>query len=307
MANAHHEAFVHSLQEREEEVAAAESFRTPSLWERFRRNRIAVAGFAFVIFITLAAIFGPLVYQRLPNRIDLLNAYAAPSWQHPFGTDESGRDVLSRLIHGARISLLVGFTATFLSILIGTIVGALAGYFGGLTELVLMRITDSLLAIPSFILLLAVVSVLGSSITNIILLLSFTRWMGVARLVRGEILRFKFADFIESARALGAHDRRIIIVHLLPQAIPSIIVAATLGIAHVILVESSLSFLGLGVQPPTPTWGNMLSNSQHYIWSTPQLAVYPGVMILLTVLAFNALGDGLRDAWDPFRVRGGAK
>lgn len=273
-----------------------------SIWSRFRRSRVALAGLAFVLFVTFMAVFGPFIYPRSPTDIDLLDQYATPSLRKPLGTDESGRDVFARMIHGARISLSIGLMAAVIAIGFGTLVGSLGGYFGGIVDHLLMRFTDGLLAIPIFFLLLVVVTILGSSILNVIIALGLTRWMGVARLVRGEVLRHKSMEFVEAARAIGARDRRIILVHLLPQAAPSIIVAATLGIARVILVESSLSYLGLGVQPPTPTWGNMLSNSQHYIWNAPQLSFYPGLMILLTVLAFNALGDGLRDALDPFMV-----
>lgn len=272
-------------------------------WRRFRRNWLAVVGLAFVLFVTAVAVFGPSIYPRSPVEINLLNQYALPSRDHLLGTDESGRDVLARLIHGARISLRVGFISAAIAVTVGTTIGAIAGYFGKALDHILMRFTDALLAIPIFILLLAVVSVMGSSVSNVIIVLGLTRWMSVARLVRGEVLRFKSMDFVLAARGLGATDARIILVHLLPQAVPAIIVAATLGIAQVILLESSLSFLGLGVQPPTPTWGNMLSNSQNYIWNAPHLALYPGLAILLTVLAFNALGDGLRDLLDPFRIR----
>lgn len=272
-------------------------------WRRFQRNWLAVIGLAFVLLVTTAAFLGPYIYPHSPVEINLLNQYAPPNAQHLLGTDESGRDVLARLLYGARISLLVGFISAIIAVTVGTLIGALAGYFGKTLDHILMRLTDALLAIPIFILLLAVVSIMGSSVTNIIIVLGLTRWMSVARLVRGEVLRFKGMDFVLAARGLGATDGRIILVHLLPQAVPAIIVAATLGIAQVILVESSLSFLGLGVQPPTPTWGNMLSNSQNYIWNAPHLALYPGLAILLTVLAFNALGDGLRDLLDPFRIR----
>jgi len=273
-----------------------------SIWLRLRRNRVAMVGLAFILFIIGLAVLGPSLYPRSPTEIDLINRYALPSLQAPLGTDESGRDVLARVMHGSRISLSVGLLAAGLSVALGSLVGCLAGYFGGAVDHLLMRFTDGLLSIPIFFLLLVVVTLLGSTVSNVILALGLTRWMGVARLVRGEVLRYRAMDFILAARSVGARDRRIMFAHLLPQASPSIIVAATLGMARVILVESSLSYLGLGVQPPTATWGNMLSNSQNYIWNAPQLALYPGLLILLTVLAFNALGDGLRDALDPFMI-----
>jgi peptide/nickel transport system permease protein len=260
-------------------------------------------GLIVLLFLIAGATFGPLLWRIPPDEINLLNQMAPISLEHPLGTDENGRDVLARLMHGARVSLAIGLSAAGIAIGLGTLVGLVAGYAGKAVDNILMRVTDALMSIPTFFLLLAVVSFLGASIFNVVLALGITRWMGVARLVRGETLKAKEMEFVLAAHALGARPHRIVLRHLLPQAIPSISVATTLSIATAILVESALSYLGLGVQPPTPTWGNMLSYSQNYIWVAPHLAIFPGVLILITILAFNFVGDGLRDALDPYRAR----
>jgi peptide/nickel transport system permease protein len=218
---------------------------------------------------------------------------------HLLGTDESGRDVFVRLIHGGRVSLSVGFATALLTVAIGTLFGATAGFLGGVTDQILMRFTDGMMAIPVFFIVLAVVALWGSGLVVLVTVLALTRWMGIARLVRSEVIRFKTMEFVLAARGLGASRLGLLTRHILPQALPSIIVATSIGIGTVMLVEAALSFLGLGIQPPTPSWGNMLSNSQFYIWSAPQLAIYPGLMILLSVMAFNVLGDVLRDLLDP--------
>jgi peptide/nickel transport system permease protein len=205
-------------------------------------------------------------------------------------------------MYGARISLSVGLGAAAIATAVGTLLGALSGFFGGWIDAVLMRLTDALLSIPTFFIALAVLTVFGNSIINLITVISLTSWMGVARLVRSECLRWKNREFVVAVQAMGASDARIMIRHLLPQAIPSILVAGTLAIAGAIAVESSLSYLGLGVQPPTPSLGNMLQKAQTYIWTRPELAVYPGVLISLTVLAYQFLGDGLRDALSPSQL-----
>jgi peptide/nickel transport system permease protein len=262
---------------------------------RLRRNPLAIASLAFLVLAYAAAILAPYIAPHSPTKMDL-GAFLAPAGRgHPLGTDESGRDVLSRLIYGGRISLAVGLAAVVVSVVVGVAVGLTTSYFTGWLDVVLMRITDAMLTIPTFFLLLVVMAFFGSSLQNVVLAIGLTSWMGVARLVRGEILRVKAADFVEAARAMGASPRRMMLKHLLPQAGPQIIVAASLGTGGAILAESALSYLGLGVQPPTPSWGNMLSGAQNYIWQAPQLAVYPGALILLTVLAFNFLGEGFRD------------
>ncbi|MGQ0571011.1 MAG: ABC transporter permease [Armatimonadota bacterium] len=270
-------------------------------FSRLLRSQLAVLSGLFIIAVSvLAFAAGPAIVPYDPNRADLTATFAAPSAAHWLGTDENGRDVLARLIAGARVSLVIGLFSALVGVALGSAMGAAAGYWGGRVDTVSMRFTDGMMAIPGFFLILLVVTIFGTRVGNIVIALALTRWMPVARLVRGEVLRWRTAPFVDAARALGARDGRIVFGHLLPQAAPSIVVATTLAIPQAILLESSLSFLGLGVQPPTPSWGNMLSNSQNYLWSNPTLAVYPGVAILLTVLAFNAFGDGLRDALDPY-------
>jgi peptide/nickel transport system permease protein len=255
----------------------------------------------FLATVVGMAVAAPLLTHYTTEEIDLGRIVEGPGREHWLGTDENGRDVFSRLIYGARVSLSVAFAAVAMSVSVGSLLGALSGYFGGPVDRLTMRLTDALLCIPTFFLLLTVLTLFGTTIANIVLVIGLTSWMGVARLVRGEFLKCRALEFVIAARALGAGDRRIIFRHILPQTIPAITVASTLGVALAILTESALSYLGLGVQPPTPSWGNMLSASQSYIWNAPQLAVYPGVLILLTVLAFNALGEGLRDLLDPQR------
>ncbi len=277
--------------------------RSQSFWAiafaRFRRNRLAMAGAVLMLVLYAVAIFAPQLAPYDPTVINLRNRMEPPSRQHPLGTDIYGRDVLSRMIYGSRISLSVGFVSVGISITIGTMVGAIAGYYGGLIDNVLMRMVDMVISIPVLFLIITVVSLISPSIYNIMLVIGLTSWPGVARLVRGQFLSLREQDFTEAARALGAGDNRIIFRHILPNAMGPIIVAATLGVAAAILVESTLSYLGLGVQPPTPSWGNMLYEGQAYIREAWWLSVFPGLAILVTVLSFNMLGDGLRDALDP--------
>lgn len=268
-------------------------------WSRFRRNRLALAALAFLVAIHLVALAARALAPHDPAALDLLNQFANPSAANILGTDESGRDVLSRLIVGSRISLAVGTLAMLVAVTIGSVVGSLAGFYGGVTDGILMRLTDGMLTIPTFFLALLVLAVFGSSLANVILVIGFTGWMVVGRVVRAEVLRTLPQEFVLAARALGASDLRLLARHVVPQAFPSVIVAATLGVAYAILTESALSYLGLGVQPPTPTWGNMLSGAQHYVWTKPHLAVYPGLLIMMCVLGYNIVGDALRDALDP--------
>ena len=293
------------------ERRVAERARPPagSFWRtaggRLARNHVAMASLVFLLAMFAVAAFAPAIAPQDPNRVSILYKHLPPSSEHLLGTDESGRDVLSRLIVGARASIAVGLTAMVISILIGSLVGSLAGFFGGFVDTILMRITDGMMAIPYFFLVLIVVAVFGSSFTNIVIVIGVTSWMVVARIVRSDVLRFRTNEFVTAARSIGAGNVRLLLRHILPHAVPSILVAATLGVANAILLESALSFLGLGIQPPAASWGNMLSNSQAYIWDNPLLPLYPGVLILLTVLAFNFLGDALRDALDPqYRVGG---
>ena len=273
------------------------------MWRAFRKNRLALVAAGFLVAATLLAVLAPVIALRSPDEIDLYNQLVGPSAEHPLGTDETGRDVWARLVYGARVSLAVGLLAMAIGIAIGTCVGAAAGYVGGWTDAILMRLTDGMLVVPTFFLALITLAVFGPSAANVVLVIGLTQWMVVARVVRSEVLRTVPQEFVTAARTLGAPDRRILWRHVLPQAMPSIIVAASLGVANAILTESALSFLGLGIQPPTPTWGNMLSGAQNFIWNKPDLALYPGLMILLAVLAFNSLGDAVRDALDPFQSR----
>ena len=269
---------------------------------RFVRHRLAVLRLVVLVAIHAASILGPAVLPQSPIDVDPLGTLWPSGPGHPMGTDESGRDVLARLLYGGRVSLAVGLVSVLLSVTMGTIVGAVSGYFGGAVDSVLMRLTDGFMALPTFFLLLVILAVFGGSLVSVVVVIGITSWMNLARLVRGEFLRWKAQDFVEAARALGVRDRVIMWRHLLPHTLPSIIVTATLGVAFAILTESAVSYLGLGIQLPIPSWGNMLSNSQNYLWTAPWLAVYPGVMILVTVLAYNFLGNGLRDALDPQRT-----
>ncbi|MCL5966024.1 MAG: ABC transporter permease [Deltaproteobacteria bacterium] len=267
------------------------------------RNRLAVAGGAVVLFFFVLSAFPSVFAPQDPDRIDVLRVLQPPSRGHLLGTDELGRDVLSRMVHGARISLKVGFVAVGIATAIGLVVGLLSGFYGGRVDAVLMRFVDLMLCFPTFFLILSVIAFLEPSITNIMVVIGLTGWMGVARLVRAETLTLRERDFVAAARAQGAGDLRIIFRHILPNALAPVLVAATLGVAGAILTESALSFLGIGVQPPTPSWGNILTAGKDNIEFAWWLSLYPGLAILLTVLGYNLLGEGIRDAVDP-RLRG---
>jgi peptide/nickel transport system permease protein len=267
--------------------------------DMFYKNKLALAGCGIVLFLFAVSLLAPMLAPYDPGAIDLKNVLAPPSAEHWFGTDQLGRDVLSRMIWGARISLKVGFVATGLAIFIGTILGAIAGYYGGWIDAVIMRFVDIMLCFPTFFLILAVIAFLEPSIWNIMVVIGLTGWMGVTRLVRADFISLRERDFVRAARAIGANDARIIIRHILPNALASILVAATLGIAGAILTESALSFLGIGVQPPTPSWGNILTAGKDNIDIAWWLSLYPGLAILITVVGYNLLGEGIRDASDP--------
>lgn len=269
------------------------------IWRRFRKNALAVAGLAIILCLAGVALLAPLVAPYKPTAINVYNVLSPPSATHPFGTDELGRDVLSRMIWGSRISLTVGFVAVGIAITIGTIVGAVAGFYGGRVDAVLMRFVDIMLAFPTFFLILAVIAIVEQSITTIMIIIGVTGWMDVARLVRAEFLSLKERDFVAAARAIGAGDRRIIFRHVIPNALSPVFVAATFGIAGAILTESALSFLGLGVVPPDPSWGNILTAGKDNITVAWWLSLFPGLAILVTVLSYNLVGEGLRDALDP--------
>ncbi|MGA3116927.1 MAG: ABC transporter permease [Syntrophobacteraceae bacterium] len=240
----------------------------------------------------------PLV-KYSPTEYNLLESLSPPNARHWFGTDDNGRDVLSRMIYGAKISLKVGFVAVGIALIIGIWLGAMAGYFGGWTDIVISRAIEIMLTIPTFFLIIAIIAVKGSSIYNIMAVIGLTGWMGIARFVRAEFLKLKQLDFIMALRALGASHKRIIFLHMLPNAMAPVLVSAVFGIAGAILTESSLSFLGFGVQPPTPSWGQILSQSRAYIEFAWWLTIFPGFAIFMSITAYNLVGEGLRDAMDP--------
>jgi peptide/nickel transport system permease protein len=256
-------------------------------------------GAAIVLVAVLAALVGPLVMPFDPADQELALRLEGPSSQHWFGLDELGRDIFARVLSGARISLLVGLVVVGVSSTVGTLLGSIAGYFGGVTDEILSRLMDILLAFPGLLLAIAMVAVLGPSLTNVILALSLIGWVGYARLVRGQVLRARELEFVQAARALGATIPRILARHVIPTALPAVTVQATLGMGGAILAEAALSFLGLGVQPPTPSWGTMLSYGRSHLLEAPHLTIFPGLAIAVLVLGFNFLGDGLRDAMDP--------
>jgi len=269
-------------------------------WLRDRRAAWALAVLALLV---VALAFGPLAYRVDPDALDLANIGARPGATHPLGTDESGRDVLSRLLIGGRVSLAVGTAAVLCALALGLSLGSLAGLAGRRFDTVVMRFTDAMLSIPTFFVVIAAVTFLGGGIAGLVVAIGATSWMGLARVVRGELLTIREQPYVEAARSLGARPWRVFARHALPHVLPSVIVNATFGVGTAILTESALSFLGLGVQPPAASWGNMLSNAQNYLYTTPWLAVYPGVLILVTVVAVNVFGDALRDALEPGSLR----
>lgn len=268
-------------------------------WQRFLKNKMALAGSIIVVAFFAVSLLAPWIAPYDPGAINLKLVLMPPSASHLLGTDQLGRDVLSRMIWGAKISLKVGFAATGLAIFIGTILGAIAGYYGRWVDAVIMRFVDIMLCFPTFFLILAVIAFLEPSIWNIMIVIGLTGWMGITRLVRADFTSLRERDFVLAARGIGAGDLRIILVHILPNAMASVLVAATLGVAGAILTESALSFLGIGVQPPTPSWGNILTAGKDNIDIAWWLSLYPGLAILLTVLGYNLLGEGIRDSLDP--------
>ena len=295
------------------ENAAALTFR------RFKNNRLTVISAGLLVALALAALAAPAVEMLLEvnaETVDLFGRFASPSTKHPMGTDELGRDLLVRLLYGGRVSLFVGLTAAIFSAGIGTTIGLVAGYFGGSLDTILMRFTDAVISLPLLPLLIVLAAldlsklwlptalVVSESISlyRIVFIVALVGWTTVARLVRGSALSLRERAFVKAAEAQGASKMRIIRVHILPNLASPIIVATTLSMGNVILLESVLSFLGLGIQPPIPSWGNLLTNAQELIWDTPALAFYPGILIFITVIAFNFLGDGLQEAFDPRTV-----
>jgi peptide/nickel transport system permease protein len=267
--------------------------------KRLLKNFAFTSGALLTVSLVLVAIAAPLIAPFDPNVQDTARRLQAPTHDHPLGLDDLGRDVLSRILFGARVSLRVGFSVVILGSLIGVTLGAIAGYFGGFADLIVMRICDILLAFPGILLAIALVAVLGPSVTNVILALAIINWVGYARLVRGQVLKVREMEFVTAAKALGARSPRVILRHVLPNVINPVIVMATLGLAGAILAEAALSFLGLGVQPPNPSWGKMLDSGRRYLGVANHLAIFPGAAIMLAVMGLNFLGDGLIDALDP--------
>jgi len=266
---------------------------------RLLRNHIAMVGLAIVLVVTAMALFAPWLTPHDPTDINLRNRLQAPNTTHWLGTDENGRDILARLMYGARISLLVGLGTVALRALIGITVGLAAGYYGGRVDALLMRITDVFIAFPSLLLALAIIAIWGTGLEKVVLALSIAGWPQFARLVRGEVLSLKERAFVEAGRALGMRSLRLVVRHVLPNALPIIIVYASLNISAPIIAEAALSFLGLGIQSPDISWGTMLSSAQRFMRTAWWLATMPGLAITLTVIGFNLFGDGLRDALDP--------
>lgn len=271
------------------------------LLRRITKHHLALVGLIILVPMFLCAVFAPFISPHDPVEPDLKNILAGPTWSHPFGTDTLGRDVLSRVIYGSRISLLVGFVSVGIATMIGIIIGAVSGYLGGIVDDLAMRFVDLMMCFPTFFLILAVIALLEPSIWNIMIVIGLTSWMGIARLVRAEILSIKGKEFVLAAKAMGFPKRKIIFGHVLPNALSSVYVVATLGIGGAILTESALSFLGIGVQPPTPSWGNILTQAKDNIEVAWWLSLYPGLAIFLTVMGYNLLGEGLRDVFDPRR------
>ncbi len=290
----------------------AQESQASLVWRRFRRHPGAVAGFVVLSLIVLAVLLAPLSPYD-PNASDLTRRFQPPSWQHPMGTDALGRDELTRVLYGGRISLLVGVLVVLITMSLGVTVGALAGYFGRWVDTVLMRITDAALALPSLLVLILLSAMLRevdlpllsrNSVLTIAVVIGLLSWMTFARLVRAAILTLREMDYIQAARSLGGSSLRIILRHMLPNAIGVVIIECTLELGYAIIEESGLSFLGFGIQPPTASWGNLLANAQEHFIKAPWLAIFPGLMIFLTIISVNYIGDGLRDAFDPYKVLG---
>ncbi len=268
-------------------------------WRIAREQPLMATGGAIVLAVALLALLADLIAPFDPARIDVHAILLPPSWEHPCGTDTLGRDVFSRMLFGARVSLAVGFVAVGISLAIGVLLGAIAGFFGGRTDAIIMRATDMVLCFPTFFLILAVIAFLEPSIWNIMIVIGLTSWMGVARLVRAEFLSLRHREFVLAAESLGAGPVRLMLAYLLPNAMAPILVSAVLGVAGAVLMESGLSFLGLGVQPPDPSWGNILTEGKDNLQLAWWLSLFPGLAILVTVLGYNLLGEGLRDLLDP--------
>lgn len=299
------------LSARENETLAPQQSLFTFFWRRFRKHRMAMLGLIVLLVIMLVTLAAPITARYDPTKQNLRARYAPPSWEHWMGTDQLGRDFWARVIYGGRISLAVGLLTMLVSTTLGVMVGLLAGFYGGWVDTILMRITDVFLALPTLFVLLLMTTILRAarsplfqpgSFWPIAFIIGALSWMSVARLVRASTLEVRERDFVAASRALGGSDARLLFQHILPNVASPVIVAATLRFAGAIITESGLSFLGMGVQPPTPTWGNLLSNAQTDMINAPWIAIFPGLMIFITVIAVNYIGDGLRDALDPRHV-----
>lgn len=279
--------------------ANVKASRWNTFYKKLKKNKAAMVGGILIVIFILIAIFGPFIAPYDPELQDHMNKLKGPSFEHWFGTDHHGRDILSRIIFGMRITLLIGFLSVIIGAFFGVILGLISGYYGKKTDAIIMRSMDVLLAFPGILLALAIVSVLGGSLVNVIIAVAIFAVPSFARIVRGSVLSVKKLEYIDAVKALGASDFRIIFKHILPNVTSPIIVQATLYMASAILTASGLSFLGMGVQPPTPEWGAMLSSGRDYMYNAPHVALFPGLAIVVVVLAFNIFGDGLRDALDP--------
>ncbi len=271
------------------------------VWQRFCRNKLAVIGFIILILFVFTAIFAPFLTEHDPNRANLRARNLPPSAEHPFGTDDMGRDILARTLYGGRISLSVGLVSVGISLSMGVVLGSLAGFFGGFIDTIIMRLADIFYSFPFLILAITISAVFGPSIYNTMIILGVLSWPGSARLLRAEFLRLKNTDFVSAATAIGANPTRVMFRHILPNSFSPLLVSATLGVASAILSEAGLSFLGLGVPPPAPSWGNMLNRARplHILANMPWMWLAPGIAIFVVVLSISFVGDGLRDAFDP--------
>jgi peptide/nickel transport system permease protein len=283
-------------------------------WRQFRRHHLAMIGVVVLSLLLIMTVFGPLVYNQSPDTIDYSASLQPPSLQHPFGTDDLGRDLLARAMLGGRVSMAVGVVAVLIAITVGTLIGAVAGFFGGRTDSVLMRGTDLFLALPQLPFLLMVTYLFRDPLKKvfgpelgifllIVCVIGLLNWMTLSRLVRASFLSMKQKEFVESARCIGASNRRIMLSHILPNTLSAVIVAATVGVGAAIITESALSFLGVGFPPDMPTWGRLLYDAQNYLDLAPHWAIFPGLLIFLAVLSINYIGDGLRDALDPRKTQ----
>ena len=268
-------------------------------WRRLRKNKSAMLGLIILVLLILCAVFADFIAPHPYDLQDYAHTFESPSADHLFGTDNFGRDILSRVIHGARISLVVGFSSIITAIIVGGLLGAISGYYGGRLDNILMRAMDILMSIPGMLMAISLAAAMGPGLTNMVIAIAIADIPVYARVVRSSVLTIKDQEYIEAAQSIGASDARIILKHIIPNCIAPIIVQATLGMAGAILSASSLSFLGLGIQPPTPEWGSMLSAARQYIMNYPHMCIFPGLAIMITIFALNMLGDGLRDALDP--------